>query len=268
MPVSAFRTALLGAAAMALAGPALAQGTTSTTPVTPPAARPVTPVTPAVPGTAAVTPSNTAAVAAGPLEAGANSFTEGQARSRIEAAGFSDVGDLTKDDQGIWRGQAMRGGQRMAVGLDFRGHVASGSGASAPVATSRTGTPAGTTAPVVTGTARDGTPGNPPSTAVGRAVDRAQGQTPRPDGTPGNPPGTAVGRAVDRTLGTDMTGANPGANRPDGAPGNPPSTALGRAVDRAQGQTPQPDGTPGNPPGTAVGRALGTSPPASTTPVR
>ena len=56
---------------------------------------------------------------------------------------------------------------------------------------------------------RDGTPGNPPSTATGRAVDRAQGQTPRPDGTPGNPPGTAAGRALDRTLGTNGTGANP-----------------------------------------------------------
>jgi hypothetical protein len=61
---------------------------------------------------------------------------------------------------------------------------------------------------------RDGTPGNPPSTATGRAVDRAQGQTPRADGTPGNPPGTAVGRATDRALGTDTTGANPGRTAP------------------------------------------------------
>jgi hypothetical protein len=57
---------------------------------------------------------------------------------------------------------------------------------------------------------RDGTPGNPPSTMTGRAVDRAQGQTPQPDGTPGNPPGTAAGRAADRALGTNATGANPG----------------------------------------------------------
>lgn len=56
----------------------------------------------------------------------------------------------------------------------------------------------------------DGTPGNPPSTATGRAVDRAQGEAPRPDGTPGNPPGTAAGRAIDRALGTNTTGANPG----------------------------------------------------------
>ncbi len=54
----------------------------------------------------------------------------------------------------------------------------------------------------------DGTPGNPPSTATGRAVDRAQGETPRPDGTPGNPPGTAASRAADRVLGTNTSGTN------------------------------------------------------------
>ena len=61
-----------------------------------------------------------------------------------------------------------------------------------------------------TGAAPDGAAGNPPSTAVGRAIDRAQGDPIRPDGTPGNPPGTVVGRAIDRALGTDTTGANPG----------------------------------------------------------
>lgn len=56
---------------------------------------------------------------------GANSFTEGQARSRIEAAGFTDVTGLAKDDQGIWRGQAMHNGQRAPVALDFQGNVTS-----------------------------------------------------------------------------------------------------------------------------------------------
>ena len=60
----------------------------------------------------------------GPLEPGANSFTEGQARSRIEAAGFTNLGELTKDENGIWRGRAMRGGQQVEVGLDYRGNVA------------------------------------------------------------------------------------------------------------------------------------------------
>lgn len=56
---------------------------------------------------------------------GANSFTEGQARSRIEAAGFSDVTELQKDDQGIWRGQGKRNGQQVGVALDFQGNVTS-----------------------------------------------------------------------------------------------------------------------------------------------
>jgi opacity protein-like surface antigen len=58
--------------------------------------------------------------------AGSNSFTEGQARSRIEAAGFSNVTGLQKDDQGVWRGRATRNGAETAVGLDFRGNVVAG----------------------------------------------------------------------------------------------------------------------------------------------
>lgn len=60
----------------------------------------------------------------GSLESGANSFTEGQARSRIEAAGFTNLEGLRKDDNGIWRGRATRGGQQVEVGLDYRGNVA------------------------------------------------------------------------------------------------------------------------------------------------
>jgi len=59
----------------------------------------------------------------GSVEPGANSFTEAQARSRIEAQGFSDVKDLRKDDQGIWRGTAVRNGQGTGVALDFRGTI-------------------------------------------------------------------------------------------------------------------------------------------------
>jgi putative membrane protein len=60
----------------------------------------------------------------GALAAGANSFTEGQAKSRIEKAGFSNVSDLKKDDQGIWRGTATKDGKSTPVGLDFKGNVA------------------------------------------------------------------------------------------------------------------------------------------------
>jgi hypothetical protein len=58
--------------------------------------------------------------------AGANSFTEGQARSRITEAGYTDVTDLKKDDQGVWRGKAMRNGASTEVGLDFKGNVVAG----------------------------------------------------------------------------------------------------------------------------------------------
>ena len=55
--------------------------------------------------------------------AGANSFTEGQARSRIEAKGFKNVSDLQKDDAGVWRGKASQGGKAMNVSVDFQGNV-------------------------------------------------------------------------------------------------------------------------------------------------
>ncbi|WP_369721302.1 MULTISPECIES: hypothetical protein [unclassified Bradyrhizobium] len=55
--------------------------------------------------------------------AGANSFTEGQAKSKIEDAGYSNVTSLKKDDKGIWRGKASKGGASTDVSLDFQGNV-------------------------------------------------------------------------------------------------------------------------------------------------
>ena len=55
--------------------------------------------------------------------AGRNSFTEGQAKSKIEEAGFSNVSGLTKDDNGIWRGKANKGGSSANVSVDFQGNV-------------------------------------------------------------------------------------------------------------------------------------------------
>lgn len=73
--------------------------------------------------TGPATPSAPPAVNAAPLENGANSFTEAQARSRLEQAGLAGIGELKKDDQGIWRGRAMRNGAAVAVGVDFRGNI-------------------------------------------------------------------------------------------------------------------------------------------------
>jgi hypothetical protein len=55
--------------------------------------------------------------------AGANSFTEGQAKSRIEEAGYTAVSDLKKDDNGVWRGKATKGGATTDVSIDFQGNV-------------------------------------------------------------------------------------------------------------------------------------------------
>jgi len=60
--------------------------------------------------------------AGGPVS-GANSFTEGQARSRIESNGFTNVSGLNKDSNGVWRGKAMKDGKSIDVSLDFQGNV-------------------------------------------------------------------------------------------------------------------------------------------------
>ena len=55
--------------------------------------------------------------------AGHNSFTEGQAKSKIEDVGFTNVTELTKDDNGVWRGKASKSGSATAVSVDFQGNV-------------------------------------------------------------------------------------------------------------------------------------------------
>lgn len=54
---------------------------------------------------------------------GRNSFTEAQARGRIAKAGYSGVSRLNKDQNGVWRGWAMHGRKKIAVGLDYKGNV-------------------------------------------------------------------------------------------------------------------------------------------------
>jgi hypothetical protein len=98
------------AGATALGHDAVAQNTA-------PAANPH-PSTPAIANTNANNP--------GAPAAGANSFTEAQAKSRIEAAGYSNVSGLRKDKDGIWRGKASRGSTTVVdVTLDYQGNVVS-----------------------------------------------------------------------------------------------------------------------------------------------
>ena len=72
--------------------------------------------------TPAVNNPNTPPNPAAPV-AGANSFTESQAKSRLETNGFSNVSALQKDADGVWRGKANKGGKAVDVSVDFQGNV-------------------------------------------------------------------------------------------------------------------------------------------------
>ena len=74
---------------------------------------------------AAAPPPPAAAQPANPggLAAGANSFTETQAKSRIEASGYANVSALKKDEKGVWRATAMKDGKSVQVSLDTEGKV-------------------------------------------------------------------------------------------------------------------------------------------------
>jgi putative membrane protein len=58
-----------------------------------------------------------------PPIAGANSFSEGQARRLIESQGYSGVSPLVNDRQGIWHGTANKGAARVHVYVDYKGNV-------------------------------------------------------------------------------------------------------------------------------------------------
>ena len=54
---------------------------------------------------------------------GANSFSRGEARRRIQSEGFQKVVNLHKDSGGVWRGKGTKDGQQVAVWLDYKGNV-------------------------------------------------------------------------------------------------------------------------------------------------
>jgi len=72
--------------------------------------------------TPAVNTPNTSANPGAPVP-GANSFTEAQAKSRIESNGYTSLSGLQKDAQGVWRGTATKDGRSVSVSLDFQGNV-------------------------------------------------------------------------------------------------------------------------------------------------
>lgn len=73
-------------------------------------------------------PRNDAVAADANMEAttqtpGANSFTEGQARDRITGAGYTAVGALTQNAEGLWQGMATGPSGQVQVSVDYRGAV-------------------------------------------------------------------------------------------------------------------------------------------------
>lgn len=113
------------ATVLAFGGSALAQ-TSSPAPSEPaapaaPATNPAAPdpAAPAAPNTppAQTTPAN------GELTPGANSFTEAQARTWLEDAGYTDVSGLAQSKDGIWRGQARHNGKTVSVAVDYKGTI-------------------------------------------------------------------------------------------------------------------------------------------------
>lgn len=54
---------------------------------------------------------------------GRNSFTEAQAQGRIAKDGYTNVSKLTKNENGVWQGTAMKAGAKVDVALDYKGNV-------------------------------------------------------------------------------------------------------------------------------------------------
>lgn len=54
---------------------------------------------------------------------GANSFTMREARSQIEAKGYTHVTGLRKSKDGVWRGKATKDGHSGPVSVDYQGNV-------------------------------------------------------------------------------------------------------------------------------------------------
>ncbi|HVY14240.1 MAG TPA: hypothetical protein VHB27_03360 [Rhodopila sp.] len=57
---------------------------------------------------------------------GKNSFTLAEARVRLERHGYTQVSNLKKDPEGVWRGQATKDGSQQDVWLDYKGDVGTG----------------------------------------------------------------------------------------------------------------------------------------------
>lgn len=75
------------------------------------------------PNPPAVSSPNTESKTTAAPVAGKNSFTEAEAKKRLESFGYTDVSALHQDSQSIWRGTAKKDGKSISVALDYQGNV-------------------------------------------------------------------------------------------------------------------------------------------------
>jgi hypothetical protein len=54
---------------------------------------------------------------------GANSYTEAQAKELLMKNGYTDIENLKKDENGIWRATAKKASVKSVVSVDYRGNV-------------------------------------------------------------------------------------------------------------------------------------------------
>ena len=83
---------------------------------------PVVTRTPAAPGDHNPAVATTAANAPQPAH-GHNSFTQREAMRRMGRNGYTQVTELKKDTDGVWRGKGMKDGGSVGVWLDYKGNV-------------------------------------------------------------------------------------------------------------------------------------------------
>lgn len=83
-------------------------------------------LTPSEPCSTTTTPPSVAAptpAPAGPQSLASGAVTMDQAKSRIEAAGYSSVSGIRTEPKGVWRANAVKDGQTVTVTLDADGKV-------------------------------------------------------------------------------------------------------------------------------------------------
>lgn len=74
----------------------------------------------ALPALAEAPAANPTATEAGPAAKG-NLFTENQARAHLLHLGYTNVSGLTKDENGVWHGSAIKDGNTRTVAVDVKG---------------------------------------------------------------------------------------------------------------------------------------------------